>query len=438
MKSSSNWMPISQRLLPSVGSVADRDEAAVALDVDVLDAGAGQFLGLAFAADRAAAVPGEREVRARGCRRRPATGSRPSSCAVFTRPVTRVCCDRLVADAAALGEQRAVLGVRPQASAPTAVLRLARAVVAGACRRISGMTTAATASARTLRFTGVHTRCWSQPCTVAAAREIEPPTRRLTWPFMQFQWRRISYGRMCESNGMLWALLRQYVRPYRWLLAVVAVLQLISTLASLYLPTVNAAIIDDGVAKGDTDTIVELGGVMLAVTALQVVCAVGAAPANGRKPRPEPRETVPWERQCPTGGALVRGVACPRTTRGSQGTPPNANACQRPFWSSRACFLVPSPCRIRLPWVDESHRACTKDFRACRPPRRVGIRHAHETVFGKANRRARRMAAIAGLGFRDRVPSNLEIARRCVSVCGNIFRAEPPPSSDFEVPAPCE
>lgn len=75
---------------------------------------------------------------------------------------------------------------------------------------------------------------------------------------------------------MLWALLRQYARPYRRLLAVVAVLQLISTLASLYLPTVNAAIIDDGVAKGDLATIVELGGVMLAVTALQALCAVGA------------------------------------------------------------------------------------------------------------------------------------------------------------------
>ena len=75
---------------------------------------------------------------------------------------------------------------------------------------------------------------------------------------------------------MLWALLRQYARPYRGLLAVVALLQLISTLASLYLPTVNAAIIDDGVAEGDLGTIVELGGVMLAVTALQVLCAVGA------------------------------------------------------------------------------------------------------------------------------------------------------------------
>jgi ATP-binding cassette, subfamily B, multidrug efflux pump len=75
---------------------------------------------------------------------------------------------------------------------------------------------------------------------------------------------------------MLLALLRQYVRPYRRLVATVMALQLISTLASLYLPTVNAAIIDDGIAKGDTTTIVHLGGVMFAVTALQVVCSVGA------------------------------------------------------------------------------------------------------------------------------------------------------------------
>ena len=75
---------------------------------------------------------------------------------------------------------------------------------------------------------------------------------------------------------MLRALLRTYVRPYRSLLGVVAVLQVISTLASLYLPTINAAIIDDGVAKGDTGAITELGGMMLAVTAGQVVCAVGA------------------------------------------------------------------------------------------------------------------------------------------------------------------
>ena len=74
---------------------------------------------------------------------------------------------------------------------------------------------------------------------------------------------------------MLLALLRRYIRPYRPLLTVLIGLQLISTLASLYLPRVNAAIIDDGVVKGDTETIVKLGGVMLAVTALQVLCSVG-------------------------------------------------------------------------------------------------------------------------------------------------------------------
>ena len=75
---------------------------------------------------------------------------------------------------------------------------------------------------------------------------------------------------------MLAGLLREYVRPYRSLVGIVAALQVISTLAALYLPTVNAAIIDDGVAKGDTQTIMRLGGVMLAVSALQVLCAVAA------------------------------------------------------------------------------------------------------------------------------------------------------------------
>ncbi|MEE2854617.1 MAG: ABC transporter ATP-binding protein [Actinomycetota bacterium] len=75
---------------------------------------------------------------------------------------------------------------------------------------------------------------------------------------------------------MLLALLRQYIQPYRRLVAVLMALQLISNLASLYLPTVNAAIIDQGVAKGDTATIVRLGMVMLGVTALQVLCSVGA------------------------------------------------------------------------------------------------------------------------------------------------------------------
>lgn len=75
---------------------------------------------------------------------------------------------------------------------------------------------------------------------------------------------------------MLLALLRQYIRPYRRLVAVLMVLQLISTMATLYLPTVNAAIIDDGVAKGDTATILRLGVLMLAVTGVQLLCSIGA------------------------------------------------------------------------------------------------------------------------------------------------------------------
>lgn len=75
---------------------------------------------------------------------------------------------------------------------------------------------------------------------------------------------------------MLLALLRQYILPYRAFVAVLMVLQSISTLASLYLPTVNAAIIDDGVSKGDTATIMRLGVVMLVVTGVQAACAVGA------------------------------------------------------------------------------------------------------------------------------------------------------------------
>ena len=54
---------------------------------------------------------------------------------------------------------------------------------------------------------------------------------------------------VCDSYPMLLALLRQYIQPYRRLVAVLMVLQLISNLASLYLPTVNAAIIDEGVAN---------------------------------------------------------------------------------------------------------------------------------------------------------------------------------------------
>lgn len=53
-------------------------------------------------------------------------------------------------------------------------------------------------------------------------------------------------------------------------------LQLVQTLATLYLPTLNADIIDDGVVKGDTGYILQVGGVMIAITLAQIVCSIGA------------------------------------------------------------------------------------------------------------------------------------------------------------------
>jgi ABC-type branched-subunit amino acid transport system ATPase component len=75
---------------------------------------------------------------------------------------------------------------------------------------------------------------------------------------------------------MLLALLRRYVGPYRWPLGGVLVFQTLGTMAALYLPNLNARIIDDGVTVGDTALILRLGLVMLAVTALQAGCAIGA------------------------------------------------------------------------------------------------------------------------------------------------------------------
>jgi ATP-binding cassette subfamily B protein len=75
---------------------------------------------------------------------------------------------------------------------------------------------------------------------------------------------------------MLIALLRTHLAPYRRWLGAVVVLQLVGTIASLYLPSLNAEIIDNGVAKGDTDYIMHIGGWMLAVSLVQIACSITA------------------------------------------------------------------------------------------------------------------------------------------------------------------
>ncbi|MBM7079647.1 ABC transporter ATP-binding protein [Micromonospora humida] len=75
---------------------------------------------------------------------------------------------------------------------------------------------------------------------------------------------------------MLISLLRRYLRPYHRPLGAVVLLQFVGTMASLYLPSLNADIIDLGVARGDTDYIIRTGGWMLLVSLVQIACAVTA------------------------------------------------------------------------------------------------------------------------------------------------------------------
>ena len=75
---------------------------------------------------------------------------------------------------------------------------------------------------------------------------------------------------------MLVRLLRRHLQPYTGLLLCVLVLQFAQVMASLYLPTLNADIIDKGVATGDTGYIWRTGAFMLAVSVGQGLCTVAA------------------------------------------------------------------------------------------------------------------------------------------------------------------
>lgn len=76
---------------------------------------------------------------------------------------------------------------------------------------------------------------------------------------------------------MLIRILRQYLRPYRGLIVLVIVFQLAATGASLLLPSLNASIIDSGVAKGDPAFIGGTGLVMLGVSLAQIAAQIAAA-----------------------------------------------------------------------------------------------------------------------------------------------------------------
>ncbi|MEA2549964.1 MAG: ATP-binding cassette, subfamily multidrug efflux pump [Chloroflexota bacterium] len=69
-------------------------------------------------------------------------------------------------------------------------------------------------------------------------------------------------------------LLRTYLAPYRGRLLLVMALLLVQAIGNLYLPDLNADIINNGVARGDNDYILRTGGLMLGVTGLLGIAAI--------------------------------------------------------------------------------------------------------------------------------------------------------------------
>lgn len=81
---------------------------------------------------------------------------------------------------------------------------------------------------------------------------------------------------------MLIRLIRQHIEPFRRDIAIVLALQLVGTIALLYLPSLNADIIDLGVATGDTGVILRTGAIMLGVSLLQILVTVVAVYLSSR------------------------------------------------------------------------------------------------------------------------------------------------------------
>ncbi|HYN30082.1 MAG TPA: ABC transporter ATP-binding protein [Dermatophilaceae bacterium] len=84
------------------------------------------------------------------------------------------------------------------------------------------------------------------------------------------------------ETGVLVHLLRTSLRPYAAAVGLLLVLQALGTLASLYLPSLNGRIIDEGVARGDTAFVMRAGAWMLGVSLLQVVTTIGATYLGAR------------------------------------------------------------------------------------------------------------------------------------------------------------
>lgn len=81
---------------------------------------------------------------------------------------------------------------------------------------------------------------------------------------------------------MLLQLLKEYLTPYWKAIAAIVVLQLVSTITSLYLPSLNADIIDNGVVRGNTDYIVRVGAFMFGISFVQILGSIAAVYLGAR------------------------------------------------------------------------------------------------------------------------------------------------------------
>ena len=75
---------------------------------------------------------------------------------------------------------------------------------------------------------------------------------------------------------MLIGLMSRLLSAHKGSVLAIAVLQLVQATANLLLPTLNAAIIDDGIIGGDKGEILHLGGWMAGIAAVQVIAAIAA------------------------------------------------------------------------------------------------------------------------------------------------------------------
>ena len=127
---------------------------------------------------------------------------------------------------------------------------------------------------------------------------------------------------------MLWKLLVESVRPYWNLLWGVIIFQFAQSIANLILPTLNADIIDKGVATGDINYIWRTGGAMLVLSFVQVICAI-----IGGLLRRQARDAS-WPGPPGAPGVSSRSPSAESTSSGSA-RPPSSRAQRTTFNRSR-------------------------------------------------------------------------------------------------------